>query len=243
MPIAACWAHALDNAAAAGLAGRIVFTHAELATQRPPEAMAARTGLLICNPPYGERLGEVRELRGLYEDLGRLVREEFPGWRAAILTTEGPLEDALGLRFARRYRFRNGAIDCRLLVHDPALSTRATRGRAAAAGRRSGGTAARGRGGARGPLSPGRNVRQPRAQEPAPPEGLARVAQQPQCYRVYDADIPEYAVAVDRYGGWAARAGVRAAGGDRRGGGARAAGRRARGARRGAAAAAASASC
>ena len=77
---------------------------------------AGRSGLLICNPPYGERLGEVRELQGLYEDLGRLVREEFPGWRAAILTTEGPLEAALGLRFARRYRFRNGAIDCRLLV-------------------------------------------------------------------------------------------------------------------------------
>ena len=197
-------AHAVDNATAAGLAGRIVFTHAELATQRRPEAMAGRTGLLICNPPYGERLGDVRELQGLYEDLGRLVREEFAGWRAAILTTEGPLEDALGLRFARRHRFRNGAIDCRLLVHDPALSTRATRrAEAATAGAEAAEQAQEAEAVPAGPLSPGAEMFANRVRK-----NLRRLkgwlaSQQPQCYRIYDADIPEYAVAVDRYGDWA----------------------------------------
>ncbi|MBK6277615.1 MAG: bifunctional 23S rRNA (guanine(2069)-N(7))-methyltransferase RlmK/23S rRNA (guanine(2445)-N(2))-methyltransferase RlmL [Gammaproteobacteria bacterium] len=196
-------AHAVENAAAAGLAGRIEFSAVALAAQRRPEAMAGRTGLLICNPPYGERLGEARQLQGLYEDLGRLVREEFPGWRAAILTTEGPLEAALGLRFARRYRFRNGAIDCRLLVHDPALSTRATRRAEAAAGAEGAEPAQEAEAVPAGPLSAGAEMFANRVRK-----NLRRIkgwvaTQQPQCYRIYDADIPEYAVAVDRYGAWA----------------------------------------
>lgn len=188
-------AHAAENARAAGFEGRIELAHVALAAQRRPASLAGRQGLLICNPPYGERLGEVEQLRGLYADLGRLVREEFAGWRAAILTAEGPLEDALGLRFARRYRFRNGQIDCRLLLHDPAAER---------------------------PRKPRPETTEEPAAEPVPAGPLSAGAEmvanrlrknlrrlkgwiasaQPACYRIYDADIPEYAVAVDRYADW-----------------------------------------
>ena len=184
--------HARSSALAAATDAHIVFMHAALAQQKRPTAMQGHGGLLICNPPYGERLGEVEKLRGLYAELGHLIREEFAGWRAAILTTDGPLPECTGLEFGRQYRFRNGPIDCRLLIHEPQASVRKTR-----------------------------DAEAPDA-KPEPPrelgEGAAMfanrvrknlrrlkpwlAAEKPACYRVYDADIPEYAVAVDRYGEW-----------------------------------------
>lgn len=191
------------NVATAGLDRHIVLRQCELTVQQRPSSMVAHEGLLICNPPYGERIGAAAELPGLYAELGRLVREEFRGWRAAILTTEGPLEDAPGLRWQRRYRVRNGAIDCCLLVHEPFAVRAATR--------------TPGRNGETPTTAPARAAPRPvAAHVPSPAaemfanrvrKNLRRLkgwlaSSGTSCYRVYDADLPEYAVAIDRYENW-----------------------------------------
>ena len=73
------------------------------------------TGLLITNPPYGERLGEAKALEPLYATLGRMFRECFVGWRAVVFTGNPPLALAVGMRAKRSHTFFNGAIECRLL--------------------------------------------------------------------------------------------------------------------------------
>lgn len=195
--------HARRNALAAGLGERIAFDACALAAQRRPAAMAGRSGLLICNPPYGERLGSTAGLPALYAELGRLVREEFSDWRVAILTLEGPLEDAPGLRWQRRYRVRNGALDCCLLVHEPRTvripKPASAGGHETPAVERAPAVAT-----AAGQHEPGpgavmfanrvrKNLR--RLKGWLASSGCT-------CYRIYDADIPEYAVAVDRYEDW-----------------------------------------
>jgi 23S rRNA (guanine2445-N2)-methyltransferase / 23S rRNA (guanine2069-N7)-methyltransferase len=202
--------HAVHNIGSAGFEGGIAVQHGTLAAVAAP----AGSGLLVCNPPWGERLGAGDELPGLYAELGRRIREDFSGWRAAILTLEGPLAEALELRIDRRYRLRNGPLDCCLLVHDPALGAR----RAVAAARRVEGSPP-GRAPAAAPAAP---RQAPAPADPRDPtvaaQGVAMLANRlrknqrrlrgwlasaaPQCYRVYDADIPEYAVAVDRYADW-----------------------------------------
>lgn len=191
--------HARTNVAAAGFEGRIALLHAELAAQRRPDALKDRPGLLVCNPPYGERLGDAGHLRECYAELGRLIRQEFGDWRAAVLTAEGPLGDCLGLRPTRQYHLRNGPIDCRLLVFEQPGRVAATLRRAEAAAQA---PAAADASAAPEPLSEGAQMianrlrRNLRRLKP----WLATAGTD--CFRVYDADIPEYAVAVDRYGDW-----------------------------------------
>lgn len=193
--------HARSNAQAAGFGEAIAFDVRALAAQRRPVSMSGLEGLLICNPPYGERIGSTSDLPRLYAELGRLVREEFAGWRAAILTTEGPLEEAPGLRWRRRYRVRNGALDCCLLVHEPQAARVAKRqdvhverddGRFPAAA-----TATE-----RYVPGPGAEMFANRVRKNLRRLKSWLASSGYTCHRLYDADIPEYAVAVDRYEDW-----------------------------------------
>jgi len=56
-------------------------------------------GLVISNPPYGGRIGNKHMLHGLYASLGDTIRSRFPGWRAAIITSEPSLAKSTGLQF------------------------------------------------------------------------------------------------------------------------------------------------
>ena len=98
---AAVLARAQENAARAGVAELIEFTHAPVERARAPE-LGSRRGLILCNPPYGHRIG-AREtgLHSLYVQLGKLVQRprpslpgSAPGWRLGILTTEPQLARA-----------------------------------------------------------------------------------------------------------------------------------------------------
>jgi putative N6-adenine-specific DNA methylase len=66
-----------------------------LADLRPP----AERGLLVCNPPYGGRLGRGERLEDLYAELGRVVRERFSAWRLGLVTSQERLAAATGLKF------------------------------------------------------------------------------------------------------------------------------------------------
>ena len=109
---------ALTNVEHAGLRGRV---HIEKRMLADCEPIAARVegdvrGLLVTNPPYGERLGNSETLAELYASLGDILRRKFTWWTGYILTGNVNLAKRIGLRAARRHVLYNGAIECRLLV-------------------------------------------------------------------------------------------------------------------------------
>lgn len=107
---AAVLARAERNAARAGVAGHIVWQGGGFNTLEAPAA----GGMLVCNPPYGTRLGEGEELRQLYRDFGDLLRQRFAGWRYAFLCPEPSLVKLTGLDVGAIERFSNGGLQVKL---------------------------------------------------------------------------------------------------------------------------------
>ena len=95
-----------QNLTAAGLAELVEVNCIDL---REVE-VSWRSGLLICNPPYGERLGRNAALGSLYRDLGRLYAERFASWDASLICPEGGLLRQTGLLLDPLLRFSNGGI-------------------------------------------------------------------------------------------------------------------------------------
>lgn len=102
---------ARKNAASAGVASLIDFSVQEMQTLQAP----AEEGLIVCNPPYGERLGEKDDLVGLYRELGQLYNVAFSDWQAALLCPGGPLAQATGLKLHKILQFTNGGLKISLL--------------------------------------------------------------------------------------------------------------------------------
>ncbi len=73
---------------------------------------ASEKGTLICNPPYGERLGTTPALIALYSVLGQRLKHQFGGWNASIFSGEPALLDCLRLRSHRQFKAKNGPLDC-----------------------------------------------------------------------------------------------------------------------------------
>jgi 23S rRNA (guanine2445-N2)-methyltransferase / 23S rRNA (guanine2069-N7)-methyltransferase len=109
---------ALANVEHAGLRGRVHIEKRTLAESAPVAARGPRSlpGIVVANPPYGERLGDRAALAALYAELGDALRRKFPGWTGYVLTGSPDLAKCIGLRSARRHVLYNGAIECRLLV-------------------------------------------------------------------------------------------------------------------------------
>jgi putative N6-adenine-specific DNA methylase len=105
---------ARSNSARCGIEHHIRFTQTELASLEAP----ADCGVIICNPPYGERLGEAQELGALYKTLGDIFKQRFKGWTAFILTGNKELAKKVGLKASRRIPVYNGAIACTLLKYE-----------------------------------------------------------------------------------------------------------------------------
>lgn len=75
-------------------------------------------GIVICNPPYGERMGEEEELKSLYKDLGENFKHNFKGFRAYVFTSNPELRKQISLGTKERKVFYNGSLECRLLKYD-----------------------------------------------------------------------------------------------------------------------------
>lgn len=103
---------ARDNIKRAGLGNLIVAQQRELSDCIPE---AAATGLVLANPPYGERLGPGSELPALYTEIGTQFKKCFPGWRGAVFTGNPELGKVMGLRAGKMHTLYNGAIECKLL--------------------------------------------------------------------------------------------------------------------------------
>lgn len=107
---------AFENIERAHLRGFIHVEKRELAEFVPKPL--AKPGLVITNPPYGERLGERETLQPLYTCIGDRLKAGFTGWQAALFTGNPDLGKQMGLRAKRYYSLFNGALPCKLLMFD-----------------------------------------------------------------------------------------------------------------------------
>jgi putative N6-adenine-specific DNA methylase len=100
------------NADRAGVSSATLFRHQHITALTPPDCA---TGLVILNPPYGERLGDKRELFGLYGALGKVLKQRFTGWRVGIVTSDAGLAKATTLPFLPTSKaVLNGGVRVRL---------------------------------------------------------------------------------------------------------------------------------
>jgi len=178
-------AAARENAARAGLA-EMKFAPGRLAAARPENAGA---GFLATNPPYGVRLEDRDGARALMKELGGVLREHFGGWDAAILSGSADAGLELGIRAERVHTVWNGALECRLLrlhVSEESAKTMLHTGR----GARIDESLAESPGSKMFGNRVAKNLKQ--LEKWAERESVS-------CYRIYDADMPEYSFAIDRY--------------------------------------------
>ncbi|NQX89823.1 MAG: bifunctional 23S rRNA (guanine(2069)-N(7))-methyltransferase RlmK/23S rRNA (guanine(2445)-N(2))-methyltransferase RlmL, partial [Halioglobus sp.] len=178
---------AQDSIAVMQLEKAVRVTCKPLSKLRRPSHKPLPMGLLVCNPPYGERIGEKRRLQALYADLGAAMLSEFAGWHAAVLTTDLALGKATGLRSHKRYALYNGTLAAYLLLFDlgnNSLRQAPVTELATATSSLSNGA-----------VMFANRIRKNRKRLSS---WLQR--EQIECYRLYDADMPEYAVAIDIYG-------------------------------------------
>jgi putative N6-adenine-specific DNA methylase len=107
-------AQAQANAHSCGVDEYVQFYQQDLATLEAPAA----GGILLCNPPYGARLGRSEELGDLYRLLGDVLKHRFKGWTAYILSGNKALAMSIGLRSAARTPVYNGTIPCQLMKYE-----------------------------------------------------------------------------------------------------------------------------
>ena len=229
--VKASWAN-LERAGLTGLrgpggAGVHVERRAVESGPLPSDAPSGIPGLVVANPPYGQRLGNQSTLRALYAQLAMQMRSRFAGWRAAVLVGDPEWAPSLGL--GPGHVLYNGSLECRL-VTAPVPAAPASDGPAASAspepeapGRRGDPSradrppAARSRGagpgggrssGAPAPgtlsssaLTPGAEMLANRLRKNLRTLGKWARRNDITCYRLYDADMPEYALAFDLYQG------------------------------------------
>ncbi len=184
---------AKSNAMRAGIPALITLNGGSVKSlvcpEAPDERNADQTGLIVTNPPYGERLGELPELVALYSDLGERMRQQFPGWQLALFTGNPDLGHRLGLRAHKQYAFKNGPLDCKLLLIDidkrEAAETDDSPPRSVPR---------------EAPLSEGAKMFANRLQKNRRRLNKWLKTSGESCYRLYDADMPEYALAIDIYG-------------------------------------------
>jgi 23S rRNA (guanine2445-N2)-methyltransferase / 23S rRNA (guanine2069-N7)-methyltransferase len=165
------------NAQEAGVAGFFTLDRHDALHVVPPSGFTQ--GLVITNPPYGERLGDRESLPKFYRALGESLRDRFIGWRAAILAGDAELGRATTLRPEKKYALYNGALETVLLVFE--LRPRDDTPRE------------------KPPLSPGAQMLKNRLDKNVQHLRKRLEREGIHAWRAYDQDLPEYAAAIDVY--------------------------------------------
>lgn len=216
-----------NNVERAGLSEWIKIYQGEVATFEPRPDQN-QTGLVICNPPYGERLGDEASLLYLYQNLGERLRQACLNWEAAVFTGAPDLGKRMGIRSHKQYAFWNGALPCKLLLikvlpdqfvtGERRTPEQRQAEREQAAYDQTPDIAPERQYNKNGnPIKP-TPAPAPVIEQPRLSEGGQMFANRLQknvkalgkwvkregidCYRVYDADMPEYAMAIDLYHDW-----------------------------------------
>lgn len=175
-------AKAKQNAKNAGVAHLIQWQQGDIAALKNP--CPNQVGTVICNPPYGERLGTTPALIALYSVFGQRLKQQFSGWNASIFSGEPELLNCLRLRSHRQFKAKNGPLDC--LQKNYQISERTATEQQADELKFE----------QNAQVAPdfanrlAKNIK--KIEKWAKQQGI-------NAYRLYDADLPEYNLAVDRY--------------------------------------------
>ncbi len=167
---------ARSNARRAGVGELIAFAAKDVAQLSNPLPKGPY-GTVISNPPYGERLESEPALIALHSLLGRTMKSQFGGWNLSLFSASPDLLSCLQLRADKQFKAKNGPLDCVQKNYHVAENE----------------------GGKAVSLAEDfanrlrKNLK--KFEKWARQEGI-------ECYRLYDADLPEYNVAIDRYGEW-----------------------------------------
>jgi len=152
---------------------------------------------LVCNPPYGERMGNASELHHIYESVGNIINECLPAWRTTMITDNAELGKFTGLTLFDSVPFDNGPISCQVLCYRAPRPVKANRQSQQEV--------------ENSPTELMETVKNIELSEHAEMfanrlkknlKHLGKWARKNkiECYRLYDADLPDYAVAIDIYG-------------------------------------------
>ncbi|MEG3112822.1 bifunctional 23S rRNA (guanine(2069)-N(7))-methyltransferase RlmK/23S rRNA (guanine(2445)-N(2))-methyltransferase RlmL [Pantoea sp. T14] len=168
------WAQA--NARRAGVFELFTFGQQDLLKLKNP-LPAEVHGTVLSNPPYGERLDSEPALIALHSQLGRIMKQHFGGWNLSLFSASPELLSCLQLRADRQFKAKNGPLDCVQKNYQLAVNSSESANQIAED------YANRLR----------KNLKK-----------LEKWARQEkiESYRIYDADLPDYNVAVDRYADW-----------------------------------------
>jgi putative N6-adenine-specific DNA methylase len=98
------------NLAEAGVERWVQLERADVLERSAPAA----GGVMLANPPYGERMGDADELARFYPRLGDVLKKRYPGWRCFFFTADTRLPKLVRLQPSRRTPLWNGALECRL---------------------------------------------------------------------------------------------------------------------------------
>ncbi len=162
--------------------------------------LPAAPNLVICNPPYAERLGEQTEVELLYQDLGAFLRREAMGADAAIFTARPEWGKLLGIHSHKQYALFNGALPAKLLLLRVDAGSVYQKHSPSATADASAQTPSQHSEPAPQPLDAGAQMLANRLRKNLKTLGRWAQKQGHACYRLYDADMPEYAFAIDCYG-------------------------------------------
>ena len=177
---------AKQNAKNAGVAHLMQWQQGDVAAIKNPSPNVA--GTVICNPPYGERLGTTPALIALYSVFGQRLKQQFAGWNASIFSGEPSLLDCLRLRSHRQFKAKNGPLDCVQKNYQIAERTEQSAVENALEFDRTSSVTSEVAVDFANRLQ--KNIK--KIEKWAKQQGL-------DAYRLYDADLPEYNLAVDRY--------------------------------------------
>ena len=177
---------AKQNAKNAGVAHLMQWQQGDVAAIKNPSPNVA--GTVICNPPYGERLGTTPALIALYSVFGQRLKQQFSGWNASIFSGEPSLLDCLRLRSHRQFKAKNGPLDCVQKNYQIAERAEQSAVENALEFDRTSSVSSEVAVDFANRLQ--KNIK--KIEKWAKQQGL-------DAYRLYDADLPEYNLAVDRY--------------------------------------------
>jgi len=177
---------AKQNAKNAGVAHLMQWQQGDVAAIKNPSPNLA--GTVICNPPYGERLGTTPALIALYSVFGQRLKQQFAGWNVSIFSGEPSLLDCLRLRSHRQFKAKNGPLDCVQKNYQIAERAEQSAVENTVEFDRTSSVSSEVAVDFANRLQ--KNIK--KIEKWAKQQGL-------DAYRLYDADLPEYNLAVDRY--------------------------------------------
>lgn len=167
---------AFQNAKLAGVDSLIEFTKSDGTSYVPPSS----AGYLVSNPPFGERLSDTNSMLILFQSLGLHLKQHFKSWQCAFLTSNRSMLKQLKLIQNKEYNVMNGKLECQIITY--ILNEKNCEIRESKSG--------------------DNDEFANRLKKNLQKTQRWLKQQNTECYRIYDGDLPEYNVAIDRYGEW-----------------------------------------